>query len=418
MHILYLTHYFTPENNAPAARVHGMAREWARRGHRVTVLTCAPNVPSGVVYEGYENKLFQEEWIDGIRTVRVWTWLAADRGRVRRGLDYLSYLAAAGAAGPLLRPRADVVIATSPQFFAGWAGWPVARAHGAPFVLEIRDIWPDSIVAVGALEHGRIVRALGRLEHALYDGADHIVAVDDGYRMNMIRKGIGPSKISVVADGLDVELFEPREPDHGLRARLGFSPETFVITFAGTIGTASGLEVALGAARRLKAKGRDDIAFLLVGDGAVRSDLQEQARAEGLTNVVFAGLVPRTELPAYLASSDACLVHFRKDDPFGTILPSELLEDAAMERPILLGFEGDARAMLAEADCGVAFEPSSDEELAAAAERLAAAPAVERRRLGENGRRYVLERFDRRRLAHDYLEILERVRSRHRLGRR
>jgi glycosyltransferase involved in cell wall biosynthesis len=418
VHILYLTHYFTPENNAPATRVHGMAREWARSGHRVTVLTGAPNVPSGIVYEGYVNKLFREEWVDGIRTVRVWTSLAAGRGRVRRGLDYLSYLAAAGAAGPLLRPRADVVIATSPQFSAGWAGWPVARAHGAPFVLEIRDIWPDSIVAVGALEHGRIVRALGRLEHALYDGADHIVAVDDGHRMSMIRKGIGPSKISVVADGLDVELFEPREPDRGLRMRLGFSPETFVITFTGTIGTASGLEVALGAARRLKAKGRDDIAFLLVGDGAVRSDLQEQARAEGLTNVVFAGLVPRTELPAYLASSDACLVHFRKDDPFGTILPSELLEDAAMERPILLGFGGDARAMLAEADCGVAFEPSGDEELAAAAERLAAAPAVERRRLGENGRRYVLERFDRRRLAHDYLEILERVRSRHRLGRR
>ena len=197
MHILFLTHYFTPENNAPAARVHGMAKEWARLGHRVTVLTCAPNVPAGVVYEGYENKLYQEEWIDGIRTVRVWTWLAANRGRVRRGLNYLSYLAAAGAAGPLLRPRADVVIATSPQFFAGWAGWPVARAHGAPFVLEIRDIWPDSIVAVGALEKGRIVSALGKLEHALYDGADHIVAVGDGYRMNMIRKGIGPSKISV-----------------------------------------------------------------------------------------------------------------------------------------------------------------------------------------------------------------------------
>ena len=282
MHILFLTHYFTPENNAPAARVHGMAKEWARSGHRVTVLTCAPNVPAGVVYEGYENKLYQEEWIDGIRTVRVWTWLAANRGRVRRGLNYLSYLAAAGAAGPLLRPRADVVIATSPQFFAGWAGWPVARAHGAPFVLEVRDIWPDSIVAVGALEQGRVIRALGKLERALYDGADHIVAVGDGYRMNMIRKGIGPSRISVVTNGVDVDLFEPREPDQELRARLGFSPETFVVTFAGTIGMASGLEVALGAARRLKDKGRDDIAFLLIGDGAVRAELEERARAEGL----------------------------------------------------------------------------------------------------------------------------------------
>ena len=150
----------------------------------------------------------------------------------------------------------------------------------------------------------------------------------------------------------------------------------------------------------------------------MRAELEEAARAEDLANVVFTGLVPRAELPAYLASSDACLVHFRKDDLFGTILPSKFFEDAAMGRPILLGFEGDARAMLEEADCGIAFEPSNDEELAAAAERLAAAPAEERRRLGENGRRYVLERYDRRKLAHDYLDILERVRAAHRLGRR
>jgi glycosyltransferase involved in cell wall biosynthesis len=337
---------------------------------------------------------------------------------VRRGLNYLSYLAAAGAAGPLIRPRADVVVATTPQFFTGWAGWPVARAHGAPFVLEVRDIWPDSIVAVGALPDGGVVRALGTLERALYDSADHIVAVGDGYRMNMIRKGVGPSKISVVTNGVDVDLFEPRAPDAGLRARLGFSPGTFVVTFAGTIGLASGLDVVLGAARRLQAVGRDDIAFLLVGDGAVRSRLEAEARAQGLDNVVFTGLVPRAELPAYLASSDACLVHFRKDDLFGTILPSKFFEDAAMERPILLGFEGEARAMLREADCGISFEPSDDQALAAAAEELAAAPPEERLRLGTNGRRYVLEHFDRRRLAHDYLSVLERVRTDFRRARR
>ena len=134
--------------------------------------------------------------------------------------------------------------------------------------------------------------------------------------------------------------------------------------------------------------------------------------------MVFTGLVPRAELPAYLASSDACLVHFRKQELFRTILPSKFFEDAAMERPILLGFEGDARAMLEEADCGIAFEPSNDEELAAAAERLADASPEERRRLGENGRRYVLEHFDRRKLAHDYLEILERVRADFKRGRR
>jgi hypothetical protein len=413
MHILFLSHYFVPENNAPAARVHGVAKEWARLGHRVTVLTCAPNVPAGVVYEGYENKAFQTEWIDGIRTARVWTYVAANRGRVRRGLNYLSYLAAAGAAGALIRPRADVVIATSPQFFAGWAGWPVAAAHNAPFVLEIRDIWPDSITAVGALKEGRIVRSLRRLETALYERADHIVAVGDGYRMNMIRKGVGPSKISVITNGVDADLFTPRPPDAGLRAALGFAPETFVITFAGTIGMASGLEVALGAAARLKAQGRRDIAFLLVGDGAVRAELEQQARAEGLDNVVFTGLVPRSDLPRYLASSDACLVHFRRQELFSTILPSKFFEDAAMEKPILLGFEGEARMMLDEAGCGVAFEPSNDAELAAAAVRLADDRAA-CTRMGEAGRRYVLEHFDRRRLARDYLELLQRVRAAHR----
>jgi len=410
VHILFLSHYFVPENNAPAARVHGMAKEWARLGQRVTVLTGAPNVPAGVVYEGYRNRLYQEEWIDGIRTARVWTYLAANRGRVRRGLNFLSYMAAAGAAGSALRPRADVVIATSPQFFAGWAGVPVSRAHGAPFVLEIRDIWPDSITAVGALKEGRVIRALEGLERALYDAADHIVAVGEGYRQNMIRKGVPAAKIDVVTNGVDADLFTPRPADAALRERLGFTPGTFVVTFAGTIGMASGLEVALGAARRLKEQGRDDVAFLLVGDGAVRAGLEEQARAQGLDNVVFTGLVPRAELPDYLASSDACLVHFLKQELFSTILPSKFFEDAAMQKPILLGFEGDARALLTEADCGIAFEPGNDAELAAAAVRLAGDRA-ECARMGANGRRYVLEHFDRRSLAHDYLEILEHVRA-------
>jgi len=408
VHVLFLSHYFVPENNAPAARVHAMAAEWSRLGHRVTVLTGVPNVPAGVAYEGYRNRLYQVEWVDGIRTARVWTYLAANRGRVRRGLNFLSYMAMAGAAGAVLRPRADVVIATSPQFFAGWAGVPVSRAHRAPFVLEVRDIWPDSITAVGALPEGRVIRALEKLERALYDAADHIVAVGEGYRQNMIRKGVPPEKIDVVTNGVDAGLFQPREADAALRERLGLRGK-YVVTFAGTIGMASGLEVALGAAQRLKRQGRDDVAFLLVGDGAVRAGLEAQARAQGLDNVVFTGLVPRAELPAYLASSDACLVHFRKQELFTTILPSKLFEDAAMERPILLGFEGDARALLREADCGLAFEPGNDAELAAAILRLAADPE-ESRRLGRNGRRYVLEHFDRRRLAHDYLAILERVR--------
>jgi colanic acid biosynthesis glycosyl transferase WcaI len=294
---------------------------------------------------------------------------------------------------------------------------PVSAAQRAPFVLEVRDIWPDSVTAVGALPEGHaLVRALGLLERALYARADHIVAVGEGYRQNMIAKGVPPAKIDIVTNGVDADLFTPRPADPQLLERLGLSGK-FVIIFAGTIGMASGLEVVLDAAQALRQRGRADIAFLLVGDGAVRAQLEAQARVRRLDAVVFTGLVPRAELPAYLASSDACLVHFRKQPLFGTILPSKFFEDAAMAKPILLGFEGAAREMLREADCGLAFEPGNGRELADAAVRLADNPD-EAGRLGANGRRYVLEHFDRRQLAHDYLVVLERVRARHaaRLG--
>jgi glycosyltransferase involved in cell wall biosynthesis len=409
VHILFLSHYFVPENNAPAARVHAMSREWVRLGHQVTVLTCAPNVPAGVVYEGYRNRPWQEEWIDGVRTVRVWTYLAANRGRVRRGLNFLSYLASATIAAPAVR-GVDVVVATSPQFFAGWAGVPAGLVHRAPFVLEIRDLWPESITAVGALREGRIVGALERLERALYGRADHVVAVGDGYRDRLIARGVPPEKIDVVTNGVDTDVFTPRPADPAVRARLGLPAGAFVVVFAGTIGMASGLDVALRAARRLRDGGRDDVRFLLVGDGAVRAELEASARAQGLDNVVFTGLVPRHELPDILAAGDACLVHFRKEDLFTTILPSKLFEDAAMERPILLGFEGHARRLVEEAGCGIPFEPDNDAELVAAIERMVADPA-ETRRMGERGRRYMLAHFDRRQLAHRYLAVLQRVRS-------
>jgi len=411
VHILFLSHYFVPENNAPAARVHSLAREWTRQGHRVTVITSAPNVPTGVVYAGYRNRLFQQEWIDGIRTVRVWTYLAANRGRLLRGFNFFSYLVTAGVAGALLRPRADVVVATSPQFFAGCAGVPVSRAHGAPFVLEIRDIWPASITAVGALKEGRVIRTLEKLERALYEVADHIVAVGIGYRQHILDQGVPAAKVEVVTNGVDSDLFVPRAPDAALRARLGLDGK-YVLTYAGTVGMAHGLDVVLRAGHRLRERGRDDIVLLVVGDGARRAELEQAARDQGLHNVVFTGMVGRAQLPVYLASSDACLVHMRDEALFSTVLPSKIFEDAAMEKPIIAGLRGEGSTIIAAADCGIVFAPGDDAALTAAVERLADDPE-EGRRLGRNGRRFVLQHYDRRGLAHDYLAILERVRADH-----
>ena len=405
MKILFFSHYFVPESNAPAARVHSLAKEWVKAGHEVTVITCAPNVPNGIVYPGYRNRLFQRQRLDGIKVVRVWTYLAPNKGTVKRIVNFLSYFVTGTFVG-LAVGEADVVIGTSPQFFAGWAGLVVARAKRRPYVLEIRDLWPESITTVGAMSPGAGVRLLELLEKKLYRWSTRIVTVGDGYRERLVQKGVPAAKIAVVTNGFEDELFSPRAADPAVRRTWGLRDDQFVCIFAGTIGMASGLGVVIRAARLLKEKGRDDIAFVLVGDGAIRDELLAQARDQGLKNVVMPGLQPRERLPELLAAADACLVHFRKAELFTTILPSKFFEDAAMAKPIVLGFRGHAERMLREADCGLVFEPEDEHGLVAALEQLAADPELARR-LGANGRAYVLPRFERRALAADYLRRLE-----------
>ena len=180
MYIMMFSHYFRPEGNAPASRAYENCKNWVRQGHRIKVITCAPNVPDGKVYDGYKNKLYQKENIDGIDIVRVWSYIAANKGKVRRILNYISYMFSA-VFFSLFQKKPDVVIATSPQFFCGWAGVVISRLRRVPLILEIRDIWPDSIVAVGAMRQKFLLRILEWLEVKMYAAAQEIVTVGEGY---------------------------------------------------------------------------------------------------------------------------------------------------------------------------------------------------------------------------------------------
>lgn len=408
MRVLFLSHYYPPEGNAPANRVHALCRRWARDGHDVTVITCAPNVPSGVVYDGYRNRAWQTETIDGVRVVRVWTHLAPNQGTLRRILNYVSFLVTGALAGIAAR-RPDVVVATSPQLFCGIAGALVARLRRRPFVLEIRDIWPESIVTVGALRNARLVRALEWLETRMYAAAAHIVTVGEGYREQLCQKGVAAEKITVISNGVDQEAFYPRAADPALRQRWGLG-ERFVCAYVGTIGMASGLDVVLRAARRLAERGRTDIHFLIVGDGAVRAELAADAAQQGLDNVTFTGRLDKALIPPTLASVDVCLVHLKKRDLFATVMPSKIFEAAAMAKPIILGVEGHAAGLVRRAGCGICIEPENETELVAALERMADDPALAAA-LGQAGRDYFVRRFDRAALAADYLEVIRRVRE-------
>ncbi len=408
MHILVLTHYFPPEVNAPASRTYEHAVRWVRAGHPVTIITCNPNCPTGILFPGYKNRLRpQRENMDGLEVVRVWTYLAPNAGTVRRIVNYLSFMVSAVLAG-LWVERPDVIVATSPQFFCGWAGVILSRLRRRPFVLEIRDIWPESIETVGAIRFRPILRFLQFLERVMYRAADHIVAVGEGYRQKILEKVNIPERISVITNGVDLERFQPQPPDEELRRKWNGDGK-FVCAYVGTIGMAHGLEVVLDADERLRNQGRNDVVFWLVGEGARKKELEREAQRRGLDGrVVFTGRLPKEDMPRVLASSDACLVHLRNTELFETVIPSKIFEMMAMGKPIIMGVRGEALRIVEESGAGVAMEPESAESLMAAIEVI--------QKSGQFGassnlrvRQYLKDHFSRDALAAKMLGVIESV---------
>ena len=405
MRILFFSHYFPPESNAPAARTYGHCTRWAAAGHDVTVVTCAPNHPRGEVYPGYRNRLRQVEETKGVRVVRVCTYLAANKGLWRRTASWLSYLVSATLCG-MLEHRPDIVLATSPQPFCAWVGVLVSVWHRRPLLLEIRDLWPESVAAVGALRSRLALELIAMMERGACGAAARIVTVGEGYRRGLARRGVDPEEVDIVMNGVDRELFRPRVVDSAVASRFGVAGR-FVVTYCGGVGPVHSLDVVVRAGAKLRDRGRRDIVFLIVGDGARLDALRQAAAEAALDNVVFTGRLERSRIPAVLACSDACLVHMRASKTFASIMPSKIFEAAAMGLPIILGARGFAKRFVEDARCGVCIAPEDADGLTAAVLRLANEPALGRR-LGRAGRSHVA-RFDRDRLAARYLDIITRT---------
>lgn len=402
MRILFLTHYYPPEVNAPANRVHEHARVWAKDGHEVTVITGVPNHPRGEVFPGYQNRWFQEEWLDGVHVVRTWMYLWANEGFARRTLNYLLFAVTAVLAS-LRVARPDVVVATSPQFFCGLAGAMVSWIKWRPFVLEIRDLWPDSIVQLGRLEPGAIMRALAALESLLYRSARAIVVVTRAFEAHIRRLGIQEERIHLVYNGIDVQRFQPREPDLELLERHGLKGR-FTVAYVGTLGLAHGLTTLLETADRF----RDEpgFQFLLIGDGADRQALEARVAELSLESVHFLGLLPRDQIPSWLASIDVLLVMLRDLPVFETVIPSKIFEYLAMERPVILAAKGEIRAMVAAEDAATIIDPEDPEALARAV-RTIHADSTEARSKAAKGRSWVQRDFRRDDLARRMAQVLE-----------
>ena len=370
MHLLFLTDNFPPEVNAPASRTFEHCREWVRKGHRVTVITCAPNFPKGKVFDGYQNKAFQTETIEGIEVIRVWSYITANEGFVRRILDYLSFMASAIVASPRVHD-VDLVIGTSPQFFTAVAAYVVSRMKRIPYVFELRDLWPESIKAVGAMKESFALRMLERLEMFLYRKAARIVSVTESFKQVLMRRGIEGTKIEVVTNGVDVSQFKPRPKDPELTRKLGLEGK-FVAGYIGTHGMAHALETLLQAADRLRGQ---NFAFIFLGDGARKQALREMADQMKLDNVVFIDSVPKADVPKYWSLLDVSIIHLRKTELFTTVIPSKMFECMGMGIPVLHGVEGESADIVRREQVGIPFEPEGVDQLCEALQSLKSDPA-------------------------------------------
>lgn len=357
MKLLFITDNFPPEVNAPANRTYDHCKEWVKAGVEVTVLTCAPNFPKGKVYDGYKNRWKQEEVMDGIRVIRVWSYITANEGFMKRILDYISFSMVSFCTGLFI--KTDVIVATSPQFFTALSGRWLSFFKRKPWVFEVRDLWPESIIAVGAMKRNIVIQLFEWLEKRLYKKATRIVVVTDTFKKKIIERGIDGVKIFIHKNGANLEVYKPIPKDSELVNSLNLQGKK-VFAYVGTHGMAHGLDFILNSVVELQEK-QPDFHFLFIGDGSERKKLLALNKQLQLTNTTFVSSVPKSEIARYLSVMDVALVNLRKSDTFKTVIPSKIFEAAAMHKPILLGLQGETESIINKFRAGICFQPENKE---------------------------------------------------------
>ena len=401
-HILFLTHYFPPEVNAPANRTYEHAIRWIQSGWDVTIITNQPNHPRGLIFSGYRNRLLLMERMDGIRVIRVKTYLTPNKGNLRRVLNYLFYFIMSIWASFYVK-QFDYLVATSPQFFCGLAGTVISKIRRKPFILEIRDLWPDSIVAVDAMRQGVVIRFLRWLEKAMYLSANKIVTLTEGLKTHIINVGYSVKQVVTISNGIDLarlSVIDP--PENGL-----LKHSSFVFSYVGTFGMAHNLQTVLQTASILR--DIEGIQFLLIGDGAEREKLLTMKKEMNLENLNILPLQPKKFVPYFLKISDVGLIMLKNSSLFKMAIPSKMFEYMGMCKPLLLSApSGEASNIVDRYKCGM-HVPADQPQLLAEQCLFFFENREQAVKMGKNGYKAAKQYYNRDVLAAKMLELFQEI---------
>lgn len=401
-----LSHYFPPEIGAPQARLGEMARMWAEAGDDVTVLTGMPNHPTGVIPPEYQGKIRVDETTDGFRVVRTWLYATPNTGIVKKTAGHLSFMVTSVVLGWRKIGKPDVIIVSSPTFFSIFSAWFLSRVKRSGLIVEVRDLWPAIFVELGVLTNPLAIRVLEKLELAAYHAADHVVVVSEGFRDDLIERGVPAEKVSTITNGADLERFESATAKPEDRAWLGASDDDVLVLYIGAHGISHGLDTVAEACARLD-PAKVHVAF--VGEGAAKPQLVDKVRELDVSHISLHDGVPSHRVPELLAAADICLVPLRDVSLFSSFIPSKIFEYLAAGKAVVGSVEGEPAAILREA--GAVVVPPEDVEALAAAIAELVDDEARRTTMAEVGRAEVAKRFDRRVLAGRYREVIASVRS-------
>ena len=405
MKILILTQYFPPEVGAPQNRLFELAVRLQQKGAEVSVLTAMPNYPQMQIHDGYKGKFYKYEEMNGLQIHRSWIYVSKSKGIFKRLLNYFSFVKTSFWVGWFKLGKFDYILCESPPLFLGITAYLLKKLKGAKLIFNVSDLWPESAEKLGLVTNRFFLKLATKLEEFLYRKSDLISGQTQGIVKN-ISSRFPHKTVYWMPNGVDLNYYNIGSVTSNWRNENQFDQDDFILLYAGIIGHAQGLEVIIKAAEKLK--GNSHIKFVLLGSGPEKEKLQLLKKELKADDVFFFDAVTKKEMPAIITAIDVSVIPLKRLDLFKGAIPSKIFECLAMKKPILLGVEGEAKELfIDEGNCGLAFIPEDPSDLAAKIEELYKNRNI-LEQLGENGYKYVQQKFTRDKIANEFWEFINK----------